>query len=231
MDWDKRPFALDLFCGAGGAALGLQAAGFDVVGVDIDGKVGRLYPGRFIQGDALTPPVDLAAFDFIWASPPCQKFSTFNLAEHQRSAKPDLIPATREILSRSGCRYTAIECVPNAPIRRDIMLTGPTVGLPLIFRRRHFEVSWPCLSPIPQRPKGRIANGTLVQVTRHGGIGNGKCREARAAIGLAKGFTRQEMAEAMGVPADWPRDAIGEAIPPAYAEYVARSALAAGLGS
>ena len=31
-----RPLALDLFCGGGGVAEGLIAAGFDVVGVDTD---------------------------------------------------------------------------------------------------------------------------------------------------------------------------------------------------
>jgi len=31
----SRPLLLDLFCGAGGAAMGYHRAGFDVVGVDI----------------------------------------------------------------------------------------------------------------------------------------------------------------------------------------------------
>ena len=30
-----RPRALDLFCGAGGASMGLHRAGFDVTGIDI----------------------------------------------------------------------------------------------------------------------------------------------------------------------------------------------------
>ena len=46
-----KPLALDLFCGGGGAAAGLQAAGFEVVGLDINPTCAKYYPGHFIQAD------------------------------------------------------------------------------------------------------------------------------------------------------------------------------------
>ena len=71
-----KPRLLDLFCGAGGAAVGYHRAGFDVVGVD--NRPQPNYPYHFVQADTLEYMAEYlsyrgpAQFDAIHASPPCQ---------------------------------------------------------------------------------------------------------------------------------------------------------------
>lgn len=132
--------ALDLFCCAGAASDGLTRAGFEVTGVDI--KRRKNYPYRFIEADAVTLDIDLSEFDFIWASPPCQRYSlsTRGRKNYRAENYPDLIdPIRRKI---AGHPFTCIENVPVAPLRADLVLTGPSVGLHRIERRRIFELSF-----------------------------------------------------------------------------------------
>src|SRR5207247_3403411 len=87
-----KPRLLDLFCGAGGAAMGYSRAGFEVVRVDI--KPQPRYPFEFIQADAMTFPLE--GFNVIHASPPCQRWVTLTQAPWMPSAsrmntRPDLL--------------------------------------------------------------------------------------------------------------------------------------------
>lgn len=141
-----KPKALDKFCGAGGAARGLQQAGFYVVGVDIKPQP-RYVGDEFYQADAMTFSLD--GFDFIWASPPCQGYSrTRHLPWLKGKSHPLLIPAVRERLSLQPAPWV-IENVGDAPLC-GIELTGGMFGLP--FRRlRRFETRPLLLGPPPAR--------------------------------------------------------------------------------
>ena len=224
-----KPRALDLFCGGGGAALGLIEVGFDVVGVDSDWRCGRVYPGDFVRADAVGELAwslaGAGAFDLIWASPPCLAHSTAARMRPARRRPECLIEETRMLLDASGGTPSVIENVAQAPLRRDLVLTGPMVGLDRLYRLRVFELGgWTIPNPPKPMPKrGSIADGTLVTVTRQGGIADRKQRAARRANGLNPNrHTLPERISAMGLPVGMglTESMVGNAVPPAYARWI-----------
>jgi DNA (cytosine-5)-methyltransferase 1 len=218
-----RPRLLDLFCGAGGAAMGYHRAGFDVVGVDIAPQ--PRYPFKFIQGDALeylaACPVSLM-YDVIHASPPCQSYSRMSACRPGLAETyPDLLAATRELLDTKNLPYV-IENVPGAPMRRDIVLCGCQFGLRSprglgVRRERWFETSPPLFVMLPPHDHREPA----LPVTGHS---PGKEWRVRMAdFGAAPGI--DERRAAMDV--EWMnREEASEAIPPAYTELIGTQLLA-----
>lgn len=214
----SRPKLLDLFCCAGGAAMGYHEAGFDVVGVDIDPQ--PRYPFPFIQADATALDLRfLQWFDAIHASPPCQRFS--DLAKRNGNADdwPDLIEPVRSMLKASGKLYV-IENVEGAPLIDATMLCGTMFPETRVIRHRLFETNWTLVAPPHGRhplvytmDKRKAHYGKLdewtspVQVT-----GGGNCSKAAAA-------------DAMGMP--WAsKQELNEAIPPAYTRYIGEKLIA-----
>lgn len=122
----RRPVLLDLFCGAGGAAVGYQRAGFDVFGVDLHPQPN--YPFDHVQADALVwarEPFNLRDFDAIHASPPCQFATAYRRRPGVAFAAKNWIPATQKLLDATFLPYV-IENVEQArPWLRDpIRLCG-----------------------------------------------------------------------------------------------------------
>lgn len=211
-----RPRALDLFCCAGGASMGLARAGFDMTGVDI--RPQPRYPFRFVQADALGPlPFALSDFDFIWASPPCQRHvrGLRNSPGYDRDDHLDLIPQTRRLLKASGVPFV-IENVPGAPIRADFKLHGHMFPGLRVIRERWFETSWAGFALTPSCPQGLLDQGYLSIA----GTGVQKwCLDRGQRFGVA------DARAAMGI--DWmTRAELSQAIPPAYGEFIGRAALA-----
>jgi DNA (cytosine-5)-methyltransferase 1 len=200
-----RPRALDLFCGAGGVSMGLHRAGFDVTGVDISPQPS--YPFEFRQGDALE--ADLAGFDFVWASPPCQRYIRGGLQNTSKTV--DLLGPVRDRLSTLSVPW-AIENVPGAPMRPDLVLCGSAFGLS-VRRHRWFELSWPVAALLPPCDHSQPIVG--VYGNPHG--------EKGAWPGMLPS-TIETWSEAMGI--DWmTAKELSQAIPPAYSEFIARLAV------
>lgn len=209
----SRPKALDLFCGAGGAGVGLHRAGYDVTGVDI--KHQRRYPFAFVQADALE--ADLTGYDLVWASPPCQRYTVSQNASKNRDAHPDLIAPIREKLQAWGGVWI-IENVVGAPLINPVTLCGLALGLK-VKRHRRFESNMELVGSgcgdhsqdywllQGREVRCRVRMGADPKGTRCG-------LRVATAIGQA----------AMGI--DWmTRAEMSEAIPPAYSEFLARQTL------
>ncbi len=236
-----QPLLLDLFAGAGGAAAGYNRAGFDVVGVDI--KPQPRYPFEFVQAEALTtlrhlmgggrirvlplddaaPVYSLADFDAIHASPPCQRYTVGAAIHDSAGDHPDLVAECRRLLEATG-RPWVIENVPNAPLRRPLVLCGLMFGLKVI-RHRLFESSFLMMQPEHRRHLKDLSTGTLT--AKRGGTGNGYSTGAHGLVCVAgNNFVREAGAAAMGI--DWmTRKELAQAIPPAYTEFVGKNLLAA----
>jgi hypothetical protein len=213
---DRRQLLLDLFCGAGGCAVGYHRAGFDVVGVDH--RPQPRYPFPFREGDALETlekliaghdlvtrcgkRLRLADVAAIHASPPCQAYSRATAWRGDRASHPDLIGETRELLESTGKPWV-IENVQEARplLRHPIMLCGSMFGL-RVRRHRYFEC--PGLPLVLVRP----------------------CQHRRTDYSHDHGAkqTEAEYRDAMGC--DWMSvQEARQAIPPAYCQFIGRQLL------
>lgn len=211
------PRLLDLYCCAGGAAMGYRRAGFEIVGVDHEPQPN--YPFQFVQADAVEYAIEHGReFDAIHASPPCQAHTKIALLGEARNGQypkhEDDIDRCREALIAIGKPYV-IENVIGAPMR-GIRLCGAMFGLKT-YRHRLFESSeflW-----VPEHPR---------HVEKVPPAGNGMSENGWISIcgtGGVRGMTADEIvsvwSDAIGI--DWMnRRELAQAVPPAYTEYIGR---------
>lgn len=225
---------LDLFCGAGGAAVGYHRAGFDeIVGVDI--KPQPRYPFTFVRADAMTYPLD--GFDAIHASPPCQAHTSLRSMWNSKNHEDLLTPAMARFDAEAKVPWVA-ENVMGAPMRAAIRLCGTSFGLGTgtaeLRRHRYFELAGfvmfapPCAHYSRSLVIGVYGDGNGRDYRKHpvrpntdgvwGSAGGSSVRDG------TQQFSTAERAEAMGI--DWMTgDELSQAIPPAYTEYIGRRLL------
>jgi DNA (cytosine-5)-methyltransferase 1 len=221
---------LDLFCGAGGAAVGYARAGFEeIVGVDI--KPQPRYPFAFVLGDALEyVKAHGHEFDAWHFSPPCQRFTQMSAKWRGRGTRADehpdwLTPTLDYVRGRVGPPWV-VENVPGARrlMRPTLILHGGMFGLG-VHRPRLFEMSTLALTAkapqavCPIGVYGTKPDGCTTYRYRNNGNYKGK-----SLIRAAKSI--EEASLAMGI--DWMTwEEIREAIPPAYTEFIGRQLIQA----
>lgn len=233
-----KPLLLDLFCGAGGAGEGYHRAGFRVVGCDLNPKPLRHNPHECYQGDALAVldtlldggmwnGYRLSDFSVIHASPPCQDYSVgrnYNGRESKPHNFPRLIEPTRDRLISSGLMWVLENVVGASELLNPLTICGTALGL-RVQRHRRFESSHLVfgVGPCRHRPFD-------VSVRRHRCDYLGAYQTAITAKGKAvrrpPTCPITDARAAMDI--DWmTSDELGEAIPPAYTEWLGRQLLAA----
>lgn len=242
-----KPLALDLYSCGGGSTTGLQRAGFRVVGADH--KRQKEYRGDdFLERDlstaeAIRAVIDEVRPDFISSSPPCQAFSAAT-PTRSRGNHANLIPACREAITASGIPGW-IENVSGAPLHHAIRLCGVMFPDTQALRRhRYFELlGWFAMEPEHvgcafrpvitvagdgsgnrgRGPRERNASEKGVRrramtIAGNGGHGPGQTHGQNNA-----GKDAIRWRTAMGW-VDGPRSryCLRQAVPPAYAEWLAR---------
>jgi len=211
---------LDLFCGAGGAAMGLHLAWpeAEIVGVDI--KPQPRYPFTFIQSDVFDflEYGDLMASclardeDFIWASPLCQAHSRLNGINGRKY--PKYISKLRFKLMVFKVPY-AIENVVGAPLQNPTTLCGSMDGFGLgVWRHRIVE----CSFPVVQKKCRHWVVPEPLDVTGTGG----PCATRKTPGGGLHRKPRNMAQASLAMGIDWMiRRELTQAVPPAYSRYIA----------
>jgi DNA (cytosine-5)-methyltransferase 1 len=203
------PRLLDLFCGAGGAAVGYHRAGFEIVGVD---RVPQpQYPFQFYRFDALEFGFRYAReFAAVHASPPCQWGTAYARRRHHVKPSANVLQETQYALRMTRGIPHVIEQPPHgAPFMRDpVQYCGSSFDLD-IRRHRLFEsnialVAPPCDHAWQTARFAPTTNRTNLRRTVEIGVWRIPLNVQQRAMGI----------DWMSLPA------LSQAIPPAYTEHI-----------
>ncbi len=198
---------LDLFCCQGGAGMGYNLAGFDILGIDLHPQ--PKYPFPFIQADAVQYLHENGhLFDFIHASPPCQGYSNLTPTAHKGNHEK-LISIIRDELIKLKKPF-CIENVAGAKkeLINPIMLCGSMFGL-RTQRHRFFECNFKISAP-------SICNHSELPLLVT--TASKASREKRFKLGMQPKTVKNSI-QAYGI--DWMDfNGLKECIPPAYTKYI-----------
>lgn len=184
------PFwALDVCSGIGGVTVGMQAAGFRTLGIDI--KAHRGYPGpQLLQDVRLLGDADLrwhllGGQQWGWThySPPCQRFSkarTTRVKDPPTDADTDILRACMDLNDDLGAPFWSVENVSGA-----VKFFEPYIGKPrYVDGPFYFWGNFPKFVPEATGLKKHMSTWGLDPETglRDWGVKNGKSGASKRAI-------------------------------------------------
>jgi hypothetical protein len=121
------PRALELFSGTGSIGRALEAAGFEVVSLDINPKAHPTICADILTWDHTVFPPD--HFDFVWGSPVCTHYSRARTTGGPRNLEwaDSLVKKTLEVMlyfEAGGCKFFAFENPQTGMLKDREMVRG-----------------------------------------------------------------------------------------------------------
>lgn len=123
---ERKPIAVDLFCGAGGLTLGLKKAGFRVaVGVELKPEIARTYSFnhrktktlikdiREVTGKEILELAGVKEIDLIAGCPPCQGFSQLTEKYKRYDSRNELVLEMARLIEEIKPKMVMMENVPG----------------------------------------------------------------------------------------------------------------------
>lgn len=118
---ERKLRCADLYCGLGGLSKGFFESGFEVLGVEIEEKIAKLYPYPVLVKDVKKlKGKQFQDYDVIVGSPPCREFSQFRSIGKLTWKKPpniyeglENVYAFFRIIQEAKPKFWLMENVPN----------------------------------------------------------------------------------------------------------------------
>lgn len=123
---NRKPIAIDLFCGAGGLTLGLRKAGFEVVaGVELKPEIAETYKAnhrntkllikdiRQVKGKEILKLINRKRIDLIAGCPPCQGFSQLTEKYKRYDSRNGLVLVMAKLIEELKPKIVMMENVPR----------------------------------------------------------------------------------------------------------------------